>query len=156
MSKIDTQTAHKFFSANFFNNTWTFIDKETRTDIENEDMILHAMGSLLHWKLRGDATDTNMSISYWQISRVYSLAQNAQEAKHYGHKCLEVSKDGKTPPFYLAYGYEAIALANFVAGDNEEATKNLNLAYKEAENITIADNKSMILVDLDALKAKLS
>ncbi|MCO4781477.1 MAG: hypothetical protein KC646_04080 [Candidatus Cloacimonetes bacterium] len=156
MSKIDTQAAHKFFSANFFNTTWDFIDKETRTDEENEDMILNAMSSLMHWKLRGDATDTNISISYWQISRVYSLANNAQEASHYGHKCLEVSKDGKTPPFYLAYAYEAIALANFIAGNKEESNKYLKLAYDASENITVADNKSMILVDLDTLKAKLA
>ncbi|MCJ8345196.1 hypothetical protein MJH12_06630, partial [bacterium] len=105
MSNFDSATAHKYFSAHFFNNTWNYIDKSTRTDEESEMMILNAMSSLLHWRERGDATATNLSISYWQISRCYSLAKNASEAKYYANKCFEVSKDQQTPPFYLAYAY---------------------------------------------------
>ena len=156
MSDFDTSKAHKYFSAHFFNTTWSYIDKKERSDEDNEMMILNALSSLLHWKNRGDATDTNLSISYWQISRVYSLANNAPEALYYANKCFDVSKDGKTPPFYLTYGYEALALAEFLNNNNEKSSQHLQLAYKESQNIEDVEEKLMVLVDLDALTKKLS
>lgn len=156
MSKFDNQSANQYFSTHFFNKTWDFIDKKQRSEEEVEDMILNALSSLHHWKLRGDATDTNLSISYWQISRVYSLANNPQEAIHYAHKCLEVSKDGKTPPFYLTYAYESLALAFFISGNQTESNQYLQLAYQESEKIIDADSKAMVLVDLESLTTKLA
>ncbi|MCJ8345604.1 hypothetical protein MJH12_08685 [bacterium] len=82
-------------------------------------MIFNAKSSLLHWIQRVDATDINLSISYWQISRCYSLVNNGSEALHYVKECLEISKDGKISAFYLIYAYEAMAFAYLVDGNHD-------------------------------------
>ncbi len=43
--EFDLSTAHKFFSADCFNNTWGLIDKENRSPEEDDQMLLLATAS---------------------------------------------------------------------------------------------------------------
>lgn len=106
-----TQKTHQYLSADCFNKCWTLIDKTNRSPEDVEDMILLAHASLWHWKQRQDCKPVNLSIGYWQVSRVYALADEYEMARLFGEKCLKVGRGNQLPPFYLGYAYEALARA---------------------------------------------
>ncbi len=155
MSKVDQKlitTAHQYFSVQCFNDTWNYIDKKERTDEENEKMIELAMASLWHWTQREDCTQQNLSIGYWQVSRVYALAGQAGNAVRYGNLCLEVSQGEDIPAFCVGYAYEALARAEFVAGNKTASAAHLKKANEAAEKVGKKDDRQMLLDDLATIK----
>lgn len=147
---FDLTAAHKYFAAGCFNNAWGLIEKKDRTAEDNEQMIQLAQASLWHWSQREDKTDRNMSVGYWQVSRIYALVGEAENARKYGKLCLEYSKNDE--PFYLGFAYEALARAEMVAGDQAKMKKYLEEAQKQVEAVTKDDEKKMLLDDLGTIK----
>ena len=143
---FDLQAAHKYFSAHCFNSAWALIDKESRTPEENQLMIALNQASLWHWTQREDCTPKNMSIGYWQTSRIYALLGRDFPARKYGQLSLDNAKDAE--PFFIAYAYEALARAAKVAGDTGTMTEHLAAARQHAEAINDADSKKMLEDDL--------
>jgi len=148
---FDTAPAHKFFSADCFNSTWGFIDKESRTPEEDEQMLLLAMSSLWHWTQREDHTPTNLSIGYWQVSRVYALLGRGEEARRYGKRALDAATRGEADPFTFGYAYEALARAEAVAGDGAKSAEYLEKAKQAAENVEDEESKTWLLNDLKTI-----
>jgi hypothetical protein len=150
-TKLDLAAAHENFSASCFNAVWELLDKADRTERESQRMIELAHASIWHWTQREDCTDTNLSIGYWQASRVYATLGMADEARRYGALCLAASEAEGVPPFYLGYAHEALARAAGVAGDREEAAAQLAEARRIAETVPDEEAKKMLLADLDTL-----
>lgn len=144
------EEAHKFFSADCFNKAWGLIEKADRTPAENEQMIQLTQASLFHWSQRPDCTPRNYSVGYWQASRVYAITGQPELARKYGELCLDFAKD--EPPFYRAYGHEALARAEMVAGNRDGMAKHLQDARELTESVTDAESKKYLLVDLDTIK----
>jgi hypothetical protein len=149
---FDLGAAHKFFSASCFNRAWDLIDKSNRTAEEDEDMIRLSLSSTWHWTQREDCTQQNLSVGYWQTSRVYALVGQAENAKRYGQLCLNASQGKDIPPFYLGYAYEALARAEAVAGNKEKMDEYLGEARRVADRVPKADTKKMLLDDLETIK----
>jgi hypothetical protein len=146
---FDSEQAHKYFSANCFNLAWELIGKPERTAEEDEQMIRLAQASLWHWTERSDCNDKNLSIGYWQASRVYALLGQADNARKYAQLCLE-----KTPaddPFCLGYAYEALARAESIAANAETANAHLAQAWQHAEAVSDEDAKQLLVDDLQTL-----
>ena len=58
---FDIQAAHQYFSADCFNKTWDFIDKDAdRSAEENISMLHTAIASLWHWSQREDVKLENL------------------------------------------------------------------------------------------------
>ncbi len=149
--EFDLQKAHHFFAANCFNQTWDYIDKPARTSEEGLAMLLASMASLWHWTQRKEVTPTNLSVGYWQLSRVYALLGQAENARQFGQYCLQASRKEGVPPFYLGYAYEALARAEKVAGEADQAKTYLSLAREACEKVSDDEEKKMLLKDLDTL-----
>jgi hypothetical protein len=149
---FDLQAAHKFFSANCFNQAWDLIDKPERTLDEDEQMIRLGLASLYHWTQRPDCTAKNLSIGYWQISRIYSLATRLQDAILYGKLCLKVSQEADLPPFYLGYAYEALARAEAKGGNKARMNDYLAQANRFAQQVSDLESKEALLNDLDTIR----
>src|SRR5271154_4132919 len=113
---INESDAHRFFSASCFNRAWDLIRKADRTHSENEQMLLLSQSSLWHWTQRRDCTPRNLSIGYWQLSRVQALLGHAEDARASALECLRQS-EGKAP-FYVGYAHEALARSAAVMGDD--------------------------------------
>lgn len=145
---LDLKEAHKFFSAHCFNRTWDLLDKTDRTPEDDQDMIRTALASMWHWTQRDDCGAMQMSVGYWQVSRVYATIGLADPARHYGRLCLEASRADGVGPFFLGYAYEALARAEFVAGNAEKKEEHLEEARKAADSVDDADSKKMLLDDL--------
>jgi hypothetical protein len=148
--EFDVAAAHKYFAADCFNSTWDLLDKQDRTPEDDEQMIRLTMASAYHWTQREDCTSTSMSGAYWQISRVYAVLGQADNARRYGQLCLEVSQD--VEPFYLGYAYEALARAESVAGNSEKRDAYLAKARETAAKVEDEDTRGWLIADLDGIE----
>jgi tetratricopeptide (TPR) repeat protein len=146
--EFDVAAAHKYFSAHCFNAAWDLIDKTDRTAEEDEAMVHLSLASLWHWTQREDCTATSLSAGYWQVSRTYALAGEADSARRYGQRCLEVSQSEDVGPFYVGYAYEALARAESTAGDWDRMKEYLEQARRAAQEVGEADNRKILLDDL--------
>jgi hypothetical protein len=75
---IDVAAAHKHFSAACFNQAWDLIDKLDCTEADDCLMVALNQASIFHWMNRPDCTDMNLSVGYWQASRIQALLGNAR------------------------------------------------------------------------------
>ena len=83
---------HRKFAVNCFNGTWDLIEKKDRTPEDDTDMIHMAHASRYHWGQIG--TPLNFARGDWQISRVYAILGQGENALTYAksslHHCKEV------------------------------------------------------------------
>jgi hypothetical protein len=149
---FDLGSAHRYFSAECFNRAWDLIEKPKRTAEDNQKMILLSLASLWHWTQRADCTPTNLSVGYWQASRVYALAGQIENARQYGLLCLKASQGEGVQSFYKGYAYEALARAEMVAGDREKMTEFLQQAFHFAEQVADPVEKKMLSDDLNTIQ----
>lgn len=150
-SGIDFEAVHKHFSSVCFNKAWDRIEKKNRSAEDDEEMIRLSITSTWHWTQSADCTVQNISVGYWQTSRIYSILGQTENAKRYGHLCLKASQGDDVPPFYLGYAYEALARAEMVAGDKKKMGEYLQEARRVAELVSDSDSKQMLLDDLDII-----
>jgi hypothetical protein len=149
---FDLQTAHKYFAAECFNRAWDFIDKPHRNKSEEDRMLQLSLASLWHWTQREDSTSTNLSVGYWQVSRVFALLRQADQARRYGELCLEASQGEDVLPFYRGYAYEALARAEMVAGNLDEMEKHLIQAHQVAAALSDPKEKKQLMRDLAKIR----
>lgn len=150
-TSIDFEAVHKHFSAVCFNKAWDLIGKKDRSAEDDEEMIRLSLTSTWHWTQRADCTSRNLSIGYWQTSRIYSILGQAENAKRYGQLCLKASQEDDVPPFYLGYAYEALARAEMVVGDKKKMGEYLQEARRVADLVSDSNAKQMLLDDLDTI-----
>ncbi len=149
---FDLHAAHKYFAAECFNRAWDFIDKTDRNSQEADRMLQLSLASLWHWTQREDCTPTTLSIGYWQVSRVFSLLRQAENARHYGELCLKEAQKEGVLPFYTGYAYEALARAELVAGKQSEMNAFLTQSNQVASTLTDPEEKDQMLKDLDTIR----
>jgi hypothetical protein len=149
---FDVGAAHRHFSVECFNKAWELIDKQERSAEDNEEMIRLSLASHWHWTQRDDCNDTNLSIGYWQTSRIYALLGQADNARRYADLCLAASGEESILPVYLGYAYEALARAESVAGNREKMEGHLREARRVAETMPNPEAKKRLLGDLDTIK----
>ncbi len=150
--KFDLQAAHKHFAKDCFNRAWVLIDKPRRSKGEEEQMLQLALSSLWHWTQRADCTPTNLSIGYWQVSRVFALLKQADNARRYAELSLDAARSEGVASFYLGYAYEALARAGMVAEDEAEMEKYLIQAHQIAATLTDPAEKKQLLHDLAKIR----
>lgn len=143
------EDAHQFFSKHCFNRAWDLIDKPHRTPEDNEQMIHLAHASIWHWSERPDCTDKNLSIGYWQLSRIYAQIGDGASAAKYAQICLE--KSPKEDPFLLGYAHEALARAAKIQGNTAKAKEHHAEASRLAETIDDAESQKMLMNDLNGM-----
>jgi tetratricopeptide (TPR) repeat protein len=150
--EFDLNAAHKYFAVECFNRAWDLIDKPDRTAEEDEAMIRSSLASIWHWTQRKDCTATNLSVGYWQTSRIYALLGQADNARRYGQLCLDVSQGDEILPFYLGYAHEALARAESVAGNREKMEEYLREARRVADTVPDPDGRKYLLDDLASIR----
>ena len=148
---FDLTAAHKHFSVYCFNQVWELIDKTNRTPAEDQEMVEQCLASLWHWSQREDCTPTNLSIGYWQASRVYALLGQAENAMQYAQMCLNVSHASDVLPFYLGYAYEAMARAASAANDHNKVAECLAKARRVAAAVPDPEERDQLLEDLESI-----
>ncbi len=149
---VDKMAAHRYFSTACFNAVWNLIDKSDRTADEDEGMVFLAHASAWHWTQREDCSPRNLSISYWQLSRVYAMIGQGERAQHYGQRCLAISREEE--PFYLGYAHEALARAAAVLGDSDLMNEHVRQAKEFAGAVSDVEERNVLTADLDTVQLK--
>lgn len=148
---FDIQEAHKYFSAECFNRTWDYIDKGgKRSNEENLSMLHTAIASLWHWSQREDVRPEQLSVGYWQVSRVYNLIDQPHNAKTYGMLALKYAQGLK--PFYKGYAYETLARAEMILNSRFIMNVHLEKAREALEQIEDEEEKQLLLKDLETIR----
>lgn len=147
---INVTAAHKQFSAAFFNSAWDLLDKPTRSNDEKEKMIHLAHASMCHWLERGDCTDQNLSIGYWQLSRVYAVEGEPENAMKYAKLCLKYSEQAGVEKVYLGYAYEALARAAKLSRSVNDSRNFLTKAMDIVGDLK-KDDREQLISDLETI-----
>lgn len=113
-------------------------------------MLHTAIASLWHWSQREDATPENLSVGYWQVSRVYNLIKQPNNARMYGLHALKHAKD--LGAFLKGYAYETLARAEMGSGNRVAMYYYLDKAREMAEQITDEEDRRLLLKDLESIK----
>ncbi len=146
---FDEAAAHTHFSKACFNSAWDLIEKAGRSAAENEEMIRLNQASLWHWTQRPDCTDRNLVVGYWQASRIRAIVGHADEAQRYAELCERHSR--ALMPFYQASAQEALARAAWARADAAASKAHATQARVLAQAIVDADERELILADLETL-----
>ncbi len=150
-SAFDLEAAHRYFSAECFNRAWDLIDKTGRSSAEDEEMLRLSLASTWHWTQREDCTAENLSVGYWQTSRIYVLLKQVENARRYARLSLNSALDGQAGPFYTAFGYEALARAEGLAGDFDKKNQYLAEARRLAELVSDPADRGVLESDLSSI-----
>ncbi len=148
---FDIEAAHRYFSTECFNRAWDLIDLEERTPTQEDEMLNLSLASLWHWTQRPDCTSKELSLGYWQISRVYAITGRPENATWYAERCLEATEDAELPPFYLGYAYEALARAAMAGRNKRQAMEYIAHARALAEREENEEDRQLLLDDLDTI-----
>lgn len=147
---FDIQQAHRFFSTECFNKTWDNIEKDgSRSLEENMEMLHTAIASLWHWTQREDVSAANLSIGYWQVSRVYCLIRQPHNARRYGLLALQYAKE--LSPFLRGYAYETLARAEMLANNRVGMKVYLEKAQEMLAQIEDEEDRELLAKDLGTI-----
>jgi DNA-binding transcriptional MerR regulator len=136
-------------AADLCNFTWTLLEKPDRTERETDLMVHAAHASRFMWEDIGEPV--NHARGEWQIARVYAVADRPEPALHHARRCLQIVEEHGVGDFDLACAYEALARAHATAGEREPAARYEGLGREAAARIADADDRELVISDLDAL-----
>lgn len=147
--KLTEPEFHKKSAVDSFNLVWSLLDKQDRTQ-EDDDRMLHAAhSSRFHWGEIG--TPLEFERGEWQISRVYSVLKKPESAVYHAMRCLEICKENEIVDFDIAFAYEAMARAKAIAGDTSESQKYAQLAKEAGEKIEDKGNRDYFFSELETV-----
>ncbi len=89
-SPMDLQI-HRKLAVEFFNQTWTLLDKSDRSPEEDARMIHSAHASRLHWELAAGSAQ-NIAIGEWQVSRVHAVLRQPDAVLYHARSCLDIAE----------------------------------------------------------------
>jgi len=150
VASFNIKEAHVYFSQKAFNTAWEYIEKEDHRAPEEGLTMLHtAIASLWHWTQREDVTAKNLSVGYWQVSRVFNLIKQPNNARTYGLLALKHAED--LEPFFKAYAYETLARAEMQAGNRVIMMVYLEKAQAMTKLVNEDEERQLLLKHLESI-----
>jgi hypothetical protein len=142
---------HRQLAVSCFNKVWDLLELKDRSSSETEEMIHLCHSSFWHWTKVEGHTPKNLSVGYWQLSRVYAVIGQGSSSLNYAEKCKEISIDAELEPFYIAYAYEAKSRANSILNQIDESLEAKNKAFEYASLVKDEESKGWLLKDLETI-----
>ncbi|PGL73285.1 hypothetical protein [Bacillus sp. AFS055030] len=142
---------HRDLAVSCFNKVWDLLELENRSQSESEEMVHLCHSSFWHWTKVENHTPKNISIGYWQLSRVYAVIGEGQTALDYAKKCVKISLEKELEPFYIAYAYEALSRAHARLNQSQESLAAKTKAYEYVKDVMVEESKDLLLKDLDTI-----
>ncbi len=148
MNPTDPPVPHRRIAASCFNEAWDYLDMAERTPAEDDAMLLCAYASLHHWTKAPEGTSRNLSVGWWQVSRVLSVLGRGEEALGAADRCLAAAQG--LSAFHVAYGHEARARAYAASGDSDAALREAGVAHALLPAIEDDAERNLLQADLAA------
>jgi len=148
---VDLEAAHRHFAAHCFDAAWELMEKAGRTPDEDRAMMALCQASIYHWTQRPDCAPQNLSVGYWQASRIAVLLGWPDEARRHAEASLAYAAG--LAPFFLGYAHEALARAARLAADTPTARAQLAMARAYAGQVTDPEERELLERDLADLQS---
>jgi hypothetical protein len=144
---------HRALGVALYNGCWPLLEKADRTTDEADELLHQAHASAYHWLKAPECEPKNRVRAEWLCSRVYSVLGRAEPALHHGERAHAIAEanTGAMDEFDLPFVYEALARANAVAGNAEEARRFEEASRKTAELMSDSEDKELVLRDLETI-----
>jgi hypothetical protein len=141
---------HRKTAVRCFNETWDYLEKKERTELDDQEMLRLAHASRYHWGIVG--TPRNKAVGDWQISHVYAALKQPHLSLLFAKSSLKTCKREKLSEV-LATAYEAVARAYAVAENHASASKYLKLARDQLETLDLrAEDRNVYLGQIEETK----
>lgn len=152
MSEVKNYTldeAHKHFAISTNGLVWQLLEKKDRSKSDEELMIHAAHTSCYHWLQVG--TGLHHQRAEWLLSHVYAEMGNATATLKHAKRCLELTEDHMElmQDFDIAYSNEALARANALSGNLQEAMMYLRKAEISGQAIANEEDRKIFLADFN-------
>ena len=152
MSEKETYTeteAQLHFAKSFNGKTWELLDKQARTQEEDELLVDYAHASLAHWRAAG--TGVHLQRGMWMLARVNTVLGNPEMALKYAQRCLDLTEQHKNllSDFDFAFAFECMARAQALAGNKAEAQKYIAIADKAGATIKDDEDRQILIDDFN-------
>jgi hypothetical protein len=149
MPDLDAETERKL-AAGLYNEVWRFIELESRTAEQTDEMIHTAHASRYHWGRVGSVV--NLARGEWMCARAYAVAGRAEPSLWHARRCLALLEGAAgAEDWDLAGAYEGLARASALAGDEVAAKDWLARGHEAAAAIADPEDRKPIEADLDSL-----
>jgi hypothetical protein len=144
---------HRRLGAELFNRVWDLLVMDGRTPEQDEEMLHAAHASLYHWSRVEEGPRS--ARGEWLCSWVYSELGRAEPALHHAHRCEALCREysAELEDFDLPAMHEALARAQLVAGNREEALHRLQLASRLCAEIEDPEDREIIQSQIDSIAA---
>jgi hypothetical protein len=149
--ELTETTADRFFAGRLFNETWTYLDKPSRSPEETEAMIHCAHASFHHWTRAPECTPANRAIGYWQLSRVHAVAGRPADAEAYARQCLAVAETVEDQPWIRGSAHEALARSAALRGDRAGREEHVAAARAVIATLSDPEEKKIVQADVDSV-----
>ena len=141
---------HRALGVALFNDTWRLMDSR-----EDDERMMHsAHASAYHWSEAPECEPKNRARSEWLCSRVYAVLGRGEPALHHAHRTLELCErhaEGMDE-WDLPFAYEALARAQRVAGNDEEARRYEEKAREAGDSIADPEDREHLAEALATLQ----
>jgi hypothetical protein len=146
-----TPEERRRLAVDLFNHAWTLMSLPGRTPEQDDELIHAAHASRHHWAEVG--TTANLARGEWQVSRVYATLGRAEPALFHAGRCLAYCESDldALEDWDLPYAYEALARAQAVAGNPDEAERLAARARDLGERISDGEDRELLLSDLETI-----
>jgi len=146
-----TPEQRRRLAVDLFNRAWELMLLPERTPEQDDELLHTAYASRHHWAEVG--TVANAARGEWQLSRAYTVLGRAEPARHHAQRCLAYceSDPGALEDWDLPYAYEALARAELVAGNADEARRLAAKARELGERVADAEDRVHLAADLATL-----
>jgi hypothetical protein len=144
--------SHKPLGAALFNRSWDLLDLgDKRTPEDDDELMMVAFASKLHWSRVPDVTSENLAISDNQIARAAAAAGFADLAVAYAKRTLDRTLEEGWTDWRLASAYEISARAAAAAGDSSSRDSLLAKAREVVATIDDAEDRAVIEGQIDTV-----
>ena len=133
-------------AADLFNHVWTLLETAGRTPLQGDEMLHAAHASRHHWGSVGEPV--NLARGEWQCSRVYAVLGRAEPALWHARRCVALCEEYGIGDFDVAFGWEAVARAESVAGDRAACAEAMARARGLAGGIAEDEDRELLESDL--------
>jgi hypothetical protein len=150
MEELKTFTleeAHAHFAKSINGRVWELLQRTSRSQDEDDEMLHAAHACTYHWRFAGNAV--HQQRGHWLISHVHVVLRHAKEALRHAERCFEITQSNKDlmQDFDIAYAFEGIARAQSMLGDEKIAAEFYRLAQQAGNAIADDEDRSIFMGD---------
>ena len=132
-----------------YNRCWDLLDAPERTPDDNDELLTAAFAQRYHWRNVGGGQQS--IVADWMVGRVAADIGYPDLALHFAQRAFEQVQSGDHPAWLRASLCEGLARAYASAGDADARNEWLDLARRELERETDAEDAALIASQIDSV-----